>query len=164
METKICPRCKRQVPASANFCENCGWNFNKRNNKNKRRRYEELKFENVTLEALGDWVAGSSGKNEMISIRGNIRYYTKGIIFTREQYYVQWASIRYYPNTPGHTYMYAYSTHYDGFFSSGYKKVNKYIDPHVQNPKKVLFDITRHAHYQGGGSNEVWCRMAIWEV
>lgn len=93
-------------------------------------------------------------------MRGNIRYETKGIIFTSEDYYFQWIKIRYYPDTPGFGYTLTYRQTYDGFFSSGKRKVNQFIDDQIAY-ENVLFDITRHAHYQGGGSNEVWCRLAI---
>lgn len=140
------------------FCSQCDFNFN-------RRRYEFFKCEDISFESFGKWLEDYSDRIEIISIKGNRKYYTSGFIFRKETYAISYISIKYYPNTRGHRYGYCYCQDYDGLLKNGYNSVNKYVDNALNesNPSKVLFDICRHVHYQGGGAREVNCRFAVYE-
>lgn len=160
MDKKTCPRCKSQVSASARFCENCGWRFNTKQEK----RYKEIVLENVSLKELGDWALGAAGTNEIVSINANIQHRLRGTLVNSREFYVKQARVRYCPDSPGHTYAYAYLWEFDGAFSSGQKKVDNYVEGQMRDAQKVVMDITRHSHFSGGGARELWCRMAIWEI
>ena len=161
---KICPRCKRQLRDDAKFCDNCGWSFSER--RQRKRWYDEKKFENVSLEDVQNWVKANSGRVEIISARGNARYDTKGIFFLKRTFYFPWLTIRYYPDTAGHRYVFLNATEYSGFFKNGDRKTEEDMEEMKRHYsiKKEVFSIVRDSYYSGGGGSKIWFKGMIAEV
>lgn len=88
---KTCPRCHETLNAKAKFCSNCGWKFGA-----PKRRWKEKKFQDVSFQEVMDWLKTYNGNIEILSIRGNIRYNSRGFIFVSRDWYVQYLTIRYY--------------------------------------------------------------------
>lgn len=129
----------------------------------RKRRWQQERWENVSFATVGNWINQYGGSIEIESIVAYARYDTKGIIFTNRVWYFTHFSIRYYPNESGHKYKWTWMSAYDGFLSSGLRKIEKHIGSAMKNPKKVLLNLRNSAHYSGGGGSQIHVGFAIWE-
>lgn len=157
---KKCPRCGQIIDVYANYCQNCGWDFNGRR---KKRWWHIKKFENVSFEEIRQWLYENNGHIEILDIKGYLRYFTEGIFFTSEEWELQYLNIKYYDDEKAAgNYDIVWSSAYDFLFWSGIARAEGFVDRNIGG-YKLIKKIKRSAHYQGGGYSRTACCMALIE-
>ena len=148
-----CPRCKHSVPDNSNFCNNCGWNFNYHKEKKEyRRRYEVKEFKNCSYHCIREWLIENANQIEIISAKGNMRFEVGGFFITTYNWYFQYLTIKYYPNTKGHKYNIVHSFNRNGLFNlyNATLPVDRDINAALQYSKNIILDFYRDSHLPGG--------------
>ena len=157
----ICPRCKNNVPDGSNFCCNCDWNFNYK--KKERKRYETMQFENCGAEQIRAWLYNNADQIEILSVRGNLRFDTGWMLINTYNWYFQYLSIRYYPNTKGHKYNIVLRCSHNNLFNlfDATQPVDRDVDAAIRYSRNVIWDFYRDSHLPGG--KWTYARAALYE-
>ena len=127
------------------------------------RRWIPIKWNNVSIDEVFSWLQYNISTIEIESIVVNARYGYKGILFPTMYWYFESFSLRYYPDSPGHSYGYLWCSNKDGFFRSGKTKCYNYVNQYINNPKRIITDYYKSAHYQGGGDSLIHFVFTLWE-
>ncbi len=111
-----------------------------------------MQIQNCSIETVANWIRSINGFCEIISVRAGLRYEEKGIIFTREEYYFTYCSIRYYDDNQaqGHHYILNFSCTGDGFFTPAKTIVARELAQHRPANGRVLLSMQRDSYIRGG--------------
>lgn len=166
LSMKTCPRCHTELKDEANFCDNCGWNFNYKkkakstsNHSTKQRRWVLQDFQNATMDEIGQWLDERNGKIEIVpdGIQGALQYHSVNLGFSYA-WECSFLKFRYYPNTSGHYYACRLATSRvmlteDGAIRKNEQKLEEQSPNHLDwvESSKVIFQRIKKGYMQNGG-------------